>query len=108
MKKMNVKMLFAAIMATMLLAACDESNDAVLTTDLDTELLSSETEIDGDMDDVDNFAIEGLDIEVYSVSANGRTQGRQTYSCNSSEHPWLLRSHQSYSISPPYPDGDPT
>jgi len=76
MKKMNVKMLFAAILATMLLAACDESNDAVLTTDFDTELLSSEAEIDGDMDDVDNFAIEGLDIEVYSVSATGRTKGR--------------------------------
>jgi len=76
MKKMNLRMLFAAIVATMLLAACEESDDAVLTTDFDTELLSSETEIDGDMDDIDNFAIEGLDLEVYSVAANTRTEGR--------------------------------
>jgi len=72
MKKSTLKNLVLAVGLVGFLAACDQNSE--VSPSLDTEEYSLDTEIESDLDDVDQYVAEGMNGVVYS-NANGKTNG---------------------------------
>lgn len=78
---MKTTKFFAATMMALafFMVACDDNETSLTSTGLDGESISLDESVDSDFSDVDEMALEGLDLEVYSNDPSGRILKRNRH-----------------------------